>query len=1003
MTQPNRLAQGGRVDRGRTLGFTFNGRSYQGFQGDTLASALLANGVRLVGRSFKYHRPRGIVGSGVEEPNALVQLGTGVQTLPNYVATQVELYEGLEAESVNCWPSVGFDLRAVNGVISRFLPPGFYYKTFMWPRALWPLYERVLRGAGGLGIAPTGPDTDRYDKMHAHCDVLVVGAGPAGIAAALEAGRVGARVIVVDEQQELGGSLLASRQRIGDEPAAEWLDSALAELRGMPEVRLMPRSTAFGYYDHNFIAVLERLTDHLGPTGGFAPRQRIWRVRANQVVLATGAFERPLVFRNNDRPGVMLASAVSTYVNRYGVAPGRQVVVFTNNDSAYRTALDLVDSGIDVRAVVDARPDTSGQLPNMVVDRGVDVLPGHVLIDVRGGKSVKAVDVRRVDGASVVGGPRRIECDLVATSGGWNPTLNLHSQSGGQPRFNDSRSCFVPGPSVQAERSAGSCNGAFSLKECLSQGFAAGAAAAGAAGFGDGLSSSSVPDIDDPEESPAGVSWIVPGVSPAGRDRKRFVDLQTDTTMADIAVAAREGYELIEHVKRYTTLGMGTDQGRTGAVNGIGALAEIVGRPISEIGTTTFRQPYTPVTFGAMAGRDLGGMFFDPVRKTAMHEWHVQAGAEFEDVGQWKRPWYYPRPGESMEDAVNWECLAVRNAVGVLDASTLGKIDVRGPDAATFLNRVYINAWTKLGIGRCRYGFMLNEEGMVLDDGVTARLAEHHFLMHTTSSGAATVMAWLERWLQTEWPDLKVYLTSVTDHWATVSINGPHARRVMEKLCGDVDLSSDAFPFMSVRHGTVTGVPARIFRISFAGELCFEVNVDANDGLRVWEAVMEAGEEFGITPFGTEAMHVLRAEKGYVIVGQDTDGSMTPVDIGVGGMVSRRKDFLGKRSLAMEHLVQEDRKQLVGLLTEDDQEVLPEGGQIVDDTSAPTPVPMLGHVTSSYYSANLGRSIALGVVKGGRAREGDQVYVPLADGHSIAARISSPSFYDPKGDRQNVD
>ena len=1003
MTQQNRLPQGGRVDRARTLGFTFNGRSYEGFQGDTLASALLANGVGLVGRSFKYHRPRGIVGSGVEEPNALVQLGTGAQTLPNYVATQVELYDGLEASSVNCWPSVGFDLRAVNGVISRFLPPGFYYKTFMWPRMLWPLYERVLRGAGGLGVAPTGPDTDRYDKMHAHCDVLVVGAGPAGIAAALEAGRAGARVIVVDEQQELGGSLLASRQRIGDQPAAEWLAAALDELGGMPEVRFMPRSTAFGYYDHNFIGVLERLTDHLGPTEGHTPRQRIWRVRAKQVVLATGAFERPLVFRNNDRPGVMLASAVSTYVDRYGVAPGRRVVVFTNNDSAYKTALDLVDAGVEVRAVVDVRSDAPSELPDMVSDRGVEVLPGHALVDVRGSKRVKAVDVRRVEGGSVVGGSRRIDCDLVATSGGWNPTLNLHSQSGGQPVFDDSMSCFVPGPSVQAERSAGSCNGAFSLAECLAQGFAAGAEAAGTAGFGDGVASSTVPYTDDHEEAPASANWIVPGTKPAGRDRKRFVDLQTDTTMADIAVSAREGYELIEHVKRYTTLGMGTDQGRTGAVNGIGALAEIVGRPISEIGTTTFRQPYTPVTFGAMAGRDLGGMFFDPVRKTAMHEWHVEAGAEFEDVGQWKRPWYYPRPGESMEDAVNRECLAVRNAVGVLDASTLGKIDVRGPDAATFLNRVYINAWSKLGIERCRYGFMLNEEGMVLDDGVTARLAEHHYLMHTTSSGAATVMAWLERWLQTEWPDLKVYLTSVTDHWATVSINGPHVRRVMGKLCSDVDLSSEAFPFMSVRHGTVAGIPARIFRISFAGELCFEVNVDANYGRQVWEAVMEAGEEFGATPFGTEAMHVLRAEKGYVIVGQDTDGSMTPVDIGVGGMVSRRKDFLGKRSLSMEHLAGEDRKQLVGLLTEDDQEVLPEGGQIVDDTSALTPVPMLGHVTSSYYSVNLGRSIALGVVKGGRAREGDLVYVPLADGRSITVRIASPSFYDPKGERQNVD
>ena len=1002
MTQPNRLPQGFHVDHERPLDFTFNGKSYTGLQGDTLASALLANGVRLVGRSFKYHRPRGVVGSGVEEPNALVQLGTGAQTLPNYVATQVELYDGLEATSVNCWPSVDFDLRAVNGLISRFLPPGFYYKTFMWPKSFWPLYERQLRKAGGLGVAPTEPDTDRYDKMHAHCDVLVVGSGPAGVSAALEAGRAGARVILVDEQRELGGSLLASRRSIEGEWAGDWLEAALDELRGMDEVRLLPRSTAFGYYDHNFVAVLERVTDHIGPTAGHAPRQRIWRIRAKQVVLATGAIERPLVFRNNDRPGVMLASAVSTYLLRYGVAPGRRPVLFANNDNAYVTVLDLYDAGVEVEAVVDLRPGPEGTLPWKIAMLEIEVLAGSALVDVHGSKGVEAVDVMRVEGGTVVGEPRRIECDLVAMSGGWNPTLNLHSQSGGRPRFDDALSCFVPGPPAQAERSAGSCNGALTLQESLAQGAAAGAAAAGDAGLGNGRPSAPAPGANDWPEEPHSACWIVPGTKPVTRETKSFVDLQTDTTAADIAVSAREGYEMIEHVKRYTTLGMGTDQGRTGAVNGIGVLSEVLRRPIPEIGTTTFRQPYTPVTFGAMAGRDLRDLF-DPVRKTPMHEWHVDAGAEFEDVGQWKRAWYYPQPGELLHEAVDRECLAVRNAVGVLDASTLGKIDVRGPDAARFLNRVYINGWTRLGVGRCRYGFMLNEEGMVLDDGVTARLSKNHFLMHTTTSGAATVMAWLERWLQTEWPHLKVYLTSVTDHWATVSINGPRARRVLQKVCDDVDLSDDAFRFMAVRTGTVAGVPARIFRISFAGELSFEVNVNANYGLHVWEAVMEAGEEFGITPYGTEAMHVLRAEKGYVIVGQDTDGSVTPVDLGVGRMVSRRKDFLGRRSLAMEHLVREDRKQFVGLLTEDDQEVLPEGGQIVDDRSARAPAPMLGHVTSSYYSANLGRSIAMGIVKGGRARMGDVVHVSTGTGRAIATRIADPAFYDPEGEKQNVD
>ena len=1002
MTQPRRLTSGGRIERDRPVEFTFNGARYEGYLGDTLASALLANDVRLVARSFKYHRPRGIFGSGVDEPNALVQLETGARTLPNYVATQIELYDGLEAASVNCWPSVGFDVRAVNGLISRFLPPGFYYKTFMWPRAMWPLYEKVLRAAGGLGVAPGESDADRYDKTHAHCDVLVVGSGPAGLSAALEAGRTGARVIVVDEQQEFGGSLLASRDRVGDTSADQWLESAADELTAMKEVRLLARSTAFGYYDHNFVAVLERVTDHLGPTGGYGPRQRIWRIRAKQVVLATGAMERPLVFANNDRPGVMLASAASTYVNRYGVAPGRRAVVFTNNDSAYRAALDLADAGIDVRAVVDTRPEARGDLPRRAGAMGIEVLKGHVLVDVRGGRGVRAVEVSAVSDGSIAGRPRTLECDLVATSGGWNPTLNLHSQSGARPRFDDDRSCFVPGPPAQPERSAGSCNGAFSLGECLAQGIAAGAAAAGAAGFGDGQPSSPAIDVADGAESPTDPCWIVPGKAPPSRNSKSFVDLQTDVTVADVATSTREGYQMIEHVKRYTTLGMGTDQGRTGTVNGAGVIATILGQPVGDVGITTFRQPYTPVTFGAMAGRDIGPLF-DPVRKTAMHEWHVRAGAMLEDVGQWKRPWYYPRPGESMSQAVSRECLAVRSAVGVLDASTLGKIDIRGPDSAEFLNRVYVNGWKQLGVGRCRYGFMLNEQGMVLDDGVTARLAEDHFLMHTTTSGAAAVMAWLERWLQTEWPDLRVYLTSVTDHWATVSINGPLTRKVMEKLCGEVDLSSEAFPFMSVRSGTFAKVPARIFRISFAGELSFEVNVNANYGQRVWEAVMEAGQEFGITPFGTEAMHVLRAEKGYVIVGQDTDGSMTPIDIGAGRMLSRRKDFLGKRSLAMQDLARVDRKQFVGLLTEDDQAILPDGGQIVEDPSASKPVPMLGHVTSSYYSPTLGRSIALGVVRGGRAREGELVYVPLAGGRSIPARITGPCFYDPKGQRQNVD
>jgi sarcosine oxidase subunit alpha len=994
-SQPHRLDGGGRIDRRRPLAFTYDGVRYEGYAGDTLASALLANGVHLVGRSFKYHRPRGIVAAGAEEPNALVQLESGGLTEPNARATAVELYEGLSAASQNCWPSVRFDFWALNDLLSALIPAGFYYKTFMWPESWWRhVYERLIRRAAGLGRAPGAPDPDRYEHMHAHCDVLVVGAGPAGLMAALAAGRSGARVILADEQPEPGGLLLAEPI---DHPGAAWLRSATAELEACPELRVLTRTTAFGYYDHNYIGLLERVRDHLPPGAApHLPRQRLWKIRARQVVLATGALERPLVFAGNDRPGIMLASAVRAYLNRHAVRPGRRAVAFTNNDSAYRTALDLQRAGVGV-SVVDLRPNPQGSLPTAARAAGIDILAGHAIAGTRGRRRVASVQVQRLSDAGdrVEGALETIPCDLLCVSGGWNPTIHLHSQSRAAPRYDAERALFLPGEPVQAERAAGACNGAFSLRACLEEGARAGREAAAAAGFTATLPA--LPELDDGGETPARAVWLVPSGRPVHRS-KMFVDLQNDVTAGDIQLALGEGYRSIEHVKRYTTAGMGTDQGKTANVNALGIVAETTGQAIGAIGVTTFRPPYTPVTFGAIAGRNCGAMF-DPVRRTPMHAWHKAQGTVFEDVGQWRRPWYYPRAGEDLAAAVAREVRAVRTGIGILDASTLGKIDLQGPDAAALLDRVYTNAWSQLPVCRCRYGLMLGEDGMVFDDGVTTRLAEHHFLMSTTSGGAARVLAWLEEWLQTEWPELKVYCTSVTEQWATIAISGPDSRGLLAELAEDIDVCPEAFPHMSMRDGRVRGVPARVFRISFTGELGFEIQVPASHGLPVWEACIEAGAKYAITPYGTEAMHVLRAEKGYIIAGQDTDGTVTPHDLGMGWIVSQRKpDFIGKRSLARADMQKPGRKQLVGLLPELAGEVLEEGAQIVADPHQPIPMTMLGHVTSSYMSPNLGRAFALALLQDGRARLGERLYVPMLE-RTIAVTVTEPVFFDQEGER----
>ena len=998
MAQTNRIPQGGRINRAVPLKFHFNGKTYQGFEGDTLASALLANDVHFVARSWKYHRPRGIITAGVEEPNALVQLESGAYEVPNARATELELYDGLSAKSVNAKPSLEKDRLAVNQKIARFIPAGFYYKTFMWPQKMWPKYEEFIREAAGLGEAPTVLDADRYDKRFAHCDVLVVGGGPAGLAAAWVAGRAGARVILADNQPELGGSLLSQPASIDGLPGLEWVARIESELAAMPEVQVLRRSTVFGYQDHNLLTICERKTDHLPLARRHGIRERVWKVRAQRVILATGAHERPLVFANNDRPGVMTASAVSTYLRRYGVLPGKRAVVFTNNDQAYQTALDLYEAGARV-TVVDPRTASYGDLPQQARRRGIEVKYGTVVSQASGELRVSRVQLSRYQGGRLAGDAGTLDCDLLAMSGGFNPVLHLFAQSGGKAQWNEQKACFVPGKSVQAEISAGACNGDFSLALALSGAVKAARRSLELEGFA--LPTLPTWSVEEQGEAPLLPLWLVGDRDKVGRSDKQFVDFQNDVSAADIYLAAREGYHSVEHIKRYTAMGFGTDQGKLGNINGMAILAEALGQSIPETGTTTFRPNFTPVTFGAIAGRELGD-FLDPIRKTCLHEWHVEQGALFEDVGQWKRPWYYPKKGEDLHAAVARECLAVRNSVGMLDASTLGKIDIQGPDAATLLNWLYTNPWSKLEVGKCRYGLMLDENGMVFDDGVTTRLGEQHYLMTTTSGGAARVLNWMERWLQTEWPHLKVHLTTVTDHWATFAVAGPNSRRVLQKVCSDIDFAPQAFPFMSYRNGTVAGVAARVMRISFSGELAYEVNVPANLGRKVWGALMAAGAEFGITPYGTETMHVLRAEKGYIIVGQDTDGSVSPIDLGMEGMVSKTKDFLGKRSLFRSDTRRHDRKQLVGLKPVDPRLVLPEGGQIVAAPTSGGMTPMLGHVTSSYFSPILARSIAMAVMKGGQSRHGERVYVALRDGRSIEVEVCSPVFYDVEGGRQHV-
>ncbi|MBX3598003.1 MAG: sarcosine oxidase subunit alpha [Rhizobiaceae bacterium] len=980
-----RIAGAGRLTPARTARFTFDGKHYTGLEGDTLASALLANGVHLVGRSFKYHRPRGILSAGAEEPNALVGVERdAARRTPNVRATVQEIYDGLIANSQNRWPSLSFDVGAVNDLASPFFSAGFYYKTFMWPKAAWKsLYEPNIRSAAGLGVAPDQPDPDHYSARFAHCDVLIVGGGAAGIAAAISAAHSGQRVIICDEQSEFGGALkFESGARIDGKNGWLWAQEAAAKLAKMPNVRLLTRTTAFGYYAQNFVGLVQRVTDHLANPDRNAPRERLWQVRAKHVVLATGAIERHMVFADNDRPGIMLASAARTYLNHYGVAVGRNVAVYTANDSAYFAAIDLKNAGVNVAAVVDLRDTPSGDVIDKARALGIEVLPGQAVVKANGKLRVSSVAVEAKSGGS----RRTIECDALLVSAGWTPSVHLFSQSRGKVAFNEETQRFLPGTYAQDCVSVGACAGTEDLAATIAEATQAGGNALKIA-------------VDQEGIWTGGSLGAAPGAE-AGTTVKAFIDFQNDVTAKDIRQAVQEGMRSIEHVKRFTTNGMATDQGKTSNMHGLAIAADMLNKPIPDVGLTTFRAPYTPVTFGAIVNHARHRLF-DPTRKTPIRGWAEAHGAVFEDVGQWKRAWYFPQAGEDMHKAVNRECVTVRKAAGLFDASTLGKIEVVGPDAARFMELLYTNPWEKLEPGRCRYGIMLREDGFIYDDGVVGRLAPDRFHVTTTTGGAPRVMNHMEDYLQTEFPHLNVWLTSTTEQWAVIAVQGPKSRDIIAPLVEGIDLSDEAMPHMSVREGKICGVPTRLFRMSFTGDRGFEVNVPADYGRAVWEALWAEGQKHGACAYGTEAMHVLRAEKGYIIVGQDTDGTVTCNDAGLDWAVGKKKrDFVGIRGMKRPDLIAPGRRQLIGLKTKDPKVVLEEGAQIVENPRQPVPMKMIGHVTSSYWSENCGRSIALALLENGRERMGQTLYVPMPTS-VIEVEVCSTVFFDEKGERLN--